>query len=112
MCFWCCVQTNEASPTEDQRQKLLECLSAGKAPCTYVKVCVLCVVNSVCRILKCDLMHTYQIVLGGEGRAGKTSTKNNLLGLGYNAESESTNGISISKADMSDTVSESCCHKR
>ena len=43
-------------------------------------------------------------MLGGEGRAGKTSTKNNLLGLGFNAESESTNGIAISKADMSDMV--------
>ena len=42
-------QTDAAAPTEDQRQKLLECLSAGKAPCTYVKVSAVCAVKSVRR---------------------------------------------------------------
>jgi hypothetical protein len=48
-----------------------------------------------------------QVTLGGEGRAGKTSVQDNLLGKGFNKATPSTNGINITAAVMSDKV----CHK-
>ena len=51
--------------------------------------------------------------VGGEGRAGKSTTQDSLLGQPFNPEMETTNGITIKQAIMFDQVTDPtpppCC---
>eukprot|EP00301_Raphidiophrys_heterophryoidea_P008143 c13063_g1_i3.p1 GENE.c13063_g1_i3~~c13063_g1_i3.p1 ORF type:complete len:1028 (-),score=286.97 c13063_g1_i3:82-3165(-) len=71
--------TNVSVNQVDLENVLMERLRWGLATCQYVKV-----------------------TLGGEGRAGKTTTQRNLLGKEFKLDTESTNGIQITPALMTD----------
>jgi len=80
---------------------MLRLAQQGEARCPYVKVGH-CVVHNTYQYdsvtLSLSLTRIVQIVIGGEGRAGKSSTQRSLMGLAFISDHAITAGINIRAA--------------
>ena len=85
------VTPQVASVTVDQ--DMLRLAQQGDARCPYVKV-----VQCTMFLISLSLTRVVQVVIGGEGRAGKSSTQRSLMGLAFQKDHPITAGINIRAA--------------